>query len=314
MSKNVKIVGIDPAPVNDSYVFDPDGVLNWPQKRVRACREGADPRVIRAKPNQLIAAIKDLGTRGDEKVLVCWDAPLTGFVWPGANFFPEKALYTRKIEKYFQGQGLPRGINTLGYAAAAHWTISQVALGYPRMQEQNKFSSEPPVRLITNASGKTANMMCSPHLVEVHPAVAMYSWLKDETFTGANNTPYSGAEVSWKYKPKSKAEANKPYRVTPDDCYIKLLEKFPHLLKSLELTAPLNVAPKQYKDGPLDAIVAWLLGAIWLKEAEEVKLMGDHHTGAWLVPEAEEVKLMGDHHTGAWLVPEAAWKPIEEIE
>jgi hypothetical protein len=285
MNKDIKIVGIDPAPVNDSYIFDPDGILNWPQGKVKAAKKGADPRVIRAKPNQLIAAIKELGTRGDEKVLVCWDAPLTGFVWSDARFFPEKALYTRKIEKHFQEKGLPEGINTLGYAAAAHWTISQVALGYPRMQEQSTFSSEPPVRLITNSSGKTANMMCSPHLVEVHPAVAMYSWLKDETFTGAEKTSYSGANVSWKYKPKSRPDANKLYRITPDDCYLKLLKKLPCLLESLKLTAPLNVAPKQCKDGPLDAIVAWLLGAIWLEEAEDVKLMGDGDTGAWLVPE-----------------------------
>jgi predicted RNase H-like nuclease len=295
MSKKVKIVGIDPAPVSDSYVFDPDGVLNWPKGRIEASEIGADSRVIRAKPNQLIAAIKDLGARGDEKVLVCWDAPLTGFVWSDAVSFPEKALYTRKIEQHFQEQKLPKGISTLGYAAAAHWTISQVALGYPRMQEQSKFSSEPPVRLITCANGKTANMMCSPHLVEVHPAVAMYSWLKDETFVDTKNTSYSGADVSWKYKPKTKAETDKPYRVTPDDCYGKLLGKFPRLLENFNLTAPLSAAPKKCEDGPLDAIVAWLLGAIWLEEAEEVKLMGDRHTGAWLVPEA-------------------AWKSITEIK
>ncbi|NJC27030.1 hypothetical protein [Neolewinella antarctica] len=283
-NKSVKVIGIDPAPSNDSYIFDPSGVLNWTAGRKNPCKSKSDSRVIRATPYQLLSAVKKLARKQDEKVLICWDAPLTGYVWDEVQKITQGRLYTRPIEKKYQDENLPNGINTLGFAAAPHWTISQLALEYPRMMSDDKYKTSPPIKLLTKNKNRSLEYFSSPKVVEVHPAVAMYYWLKEESFTDDGDNTFQGDQISWKYKPKSKSEKNKEYRVTPKDCFKKLEHRFT-VLKELDLKEPLKVAPGYSRDGPLDAIVAWLLGRLWL-DTEEVTLDGDREGGAWLLPKS----------------------------
>ena len=233
---DIKVIGVDPAPSKGSTVFDID---NGFQTLETKCLDGY---------------LKNQMTK-NEKILVCWDAPLVNWNKPFENNF-----FSRSIERFFQTHYFPLqntknvkkidGVSVLGYAACSHWTISQYCLGFPIISQYDK--SKKPFELITENSQEISRHS----VVEVHPAVAIYFWL--------------GKDKMKPYKGKSKKVIDNLWsELIEVDCFsqYKNMEKHPN------------------NDDQLDALVAYVLGIEWTKkDPQTVKLFGNNLTGSFLLP------------------------------
>ncbi len=139
--------------------------------------------------------------------LICWDAPLTGPARDDKLRY-DGELYTRIIEKYFGGGVLrwqegriqrweskvpKKGIAVRGYGGLSHWAISRRVLGLPRVGPWDTAESLLPARLLTDAfETPPAPDADRPSVVEVHPALALWLWLRAEP-------EFAGREL-WLYK------------------------------------------------------------------------------------------------------------------
>jgi len=239
----MKVIGIDPAPRKGLSVFD-----------------GADHEV---KIEDAVATLADLAV--DDCRLVCWDAPLTGppssVVGGAAAAGP--AFSQRPIESFFSrkctGFRTPKGIAVLPFSGCSHWALTRCLLGLPRVGRFDMPVESLPFQLATCDDERP---VCGRHVVEVHPAVALWLWCREGR----------SATASCHYK-------NKKDRAV-------LLELWERLLEVPAVAAVLfevrDIAPKS--DDQLDARVAYALGRLWLDDQHSVVLLGNADTGAFLVP------------------------------
>jgi hypothetical protein len=241
----MKVIGIDPAPVKNPTIFDGKNF------------EDTIPT------NALKKYLSDL-KNDHQDLLICWDAPLTSF----SDAFMQKQkknkdydsnFYTRKIEyviKYTLEENPPSGISTMPYGSCPHWTITQHCLGLPQLYDGYTAESLPFALITEN------NLPISGHhIVEVHPALALWAWLKNTQETG------------WHYK-KDKEVFNN----------IKNSIRETLSLVTLPISNLDDIFNKIENDDHLDAFIAWALGALWLQDTNDIALIGNKESGALLLP------------------------------
>lgn len=102
------------------------------------------------------------------------------------------------------------------------------------------------------------------HIVEVHPAVALWLWFDDE---------YKGA---WTYKDKKNCRKGKR-----DEIIRELADRLSQRIKKSH-DIPLDDFANP-SDDELDAYTAWYLADRWLN-GDGVTLLGNASTGCFLVP------------------------------
>lgn len=239
----MNVVGVDPAPVKGLDVFD-----------------GHHRHVPLHEARSLIDALKE-----QPNVLVCWDAPLTGppTAVVGGGTARGSDFSQRPIESFFSrgesGFKVPVGISIRGYSGCPHWALSRSLLGLPQVGPFDAQGSSLPLALVATDTPPTQGR----HVVEVHPAVALWLWTRNERETGA----------SWEYK-KSLDVMN--------DLWVILLgiPRVPETLGGRLTTRPVS-------DDVLDAIVAYVLGRLWLREPRSIVLLGDSNRGTFLLPKVE---------------------------
>lgn len=226
---NFKVIGIDPAPSKKSTIFDGE-------------------RFHEMNNIELKSFLSKLSEQKEE-VLICWDAPLS-FNTNNTNF------YTRAIESYFQKhESLPKkGISIRGFAGCPHWAITQYLLGYPRIDEFER-GFVPNFKLVSDVKDlKDANK----YVTEVHPALAIWVWLKDRIDV---------ENIDWQYKKNNQT-------FTP----IKQL-----LQSSLKIDQ--KICDQIKNDDYLDAYVAWKLGRVWIDgKGKTVRILGNSRLGSFLLP------------------------------
>ena len=257
-----QVLGVDPAPSKNSTV----------------CYLGKKGPVFESlKANELLRLLK--GIIKQDNILITWDAPLTGpprILHPTDEPYDDSYFYTRQIEKYFNnkdGCKTPDGINTRGYGGCPHWTITKAFTGLPLLGPYCKKGEDLPFQHIESTKEKLRED--KPNIIEVHPALAMYLWLRSD----------KGIK-SWRYKGTRENAENKR-----ENCklfYDKLKDKLHTELEGIQLPALVKDADE------LDAFVAWLLGYLYVfKEAEnrekQVEVMGDQIKGSMLLPWDEKV-------------------------
>ncbi len=232
------VIGVDPAPKNGLDWFDGTGWGHVPPANARS-------------------KVKDWIDRG---FLIAWDAPLY------CGFAPDH-FYRRPIEVFFQN-GAPKraiglGCNVGSYSGLQHWTISQVALGWPRPAGMTPTRSSPSIQLhrkIDNAQ------VTSPGVVEVHPAIAIFVIL------GGRPVPI--------YKGKKKERHQLWSRLEKSGCPVQLNKK----RKKERIAVDDHDA--------LDASVAWWCAhSAWHGQA---LVLGDTSTGGFVVPATESAEMWQD--------------------
>jgi hypothetical protein len=209
-----------------------------------------------------------------ESVLLAWDAPLTGPADPDStkagarNPELQTDFTTREIERiYRNGDWKPaEGISVQGYAGCQHWALSRNLLGLPRVGPYDKKPNELPFNLLVQKPDDWRGQ----NVVEVHPALAMWLWLRGEK-----------PELEFQYK-TGKAEERK--RIQP-----KLLERL--LATWAGMGVPPNMLPsdcdrQEFANSPdlLDALVGAMLAYLWATGDNVVKLEGDRRKGTFLLP------------------------------
>jgi predicted RNase H-like nuclease len=239
----MNVVGVDPAPTKGLDVFD-----------------GRHRHVPLDAARSLINELKE-----QQNVLVCWDAPLTGpptAVVAGGNARGSD-FSQRPIESFFSrresGFKVPEGISMRGYSGCPHWALSRSLLGLPQVGPFDVNESSLPLVLVTTDNPPIQGR----HVVEVHPAVALWLWTRNERETGA----------SWKYKKSLEVMSN----------LWDILLAIPRV--SEVIGDPLTSGPAS--DDELDAIVAYMLGFLWVREHRSVVLLGDSNRGTFLLPRVD---------------------------
>jgi predicted RNase H-like nuclease len=265
-TSDILIVGVDPAPGKGSTAVEV--TIKNGQPSITLCK---GKEVLSTK--ELCECFEEWNSKSS--VLMAWDAPLTG---PSDIEKPwnDHSLTRRKIEALFAKENDKiAGISVQGYGSCPHWTISQRMLGLPKLHPAHKGGDFTLVGLDSDKSKLTGNR----HVVEVHPAVAIWQWLQK-------------TDKGWRYKGTTKE--NKSIRAEFCD---RLSEKW----KELDLDVGPLLAHAKKSDDVLDALTAAVLGYMWVSKDNEVALVGNIHTGAWLVPDNAETKewgqsLMGSHN------------------
>jgi len=243
----MKVSGIDPAPRRGLQVFD-----------------GTDHQI---KLEESAAFLADLAR--DDDHLVCWDAPLTGppsWVVEGAAA-EGSAFCQRPLESFFgrasTGFKAPPGISVQGYAGCPHWALTRSLLGLPRVGRFDGKAESLPFRPMTSDSQRPERGRC---IVEVHPAVALWLWCRDER----------GDAASGLYKSSLVCKADR------DKLVLEIWESL------LRVRAFAGTFPPTLRDpgtdDELDARVAYALGRLWLDDPAEVSFLGDADTGGFLLP------------------------------
>jgi len=238
----MKILGIDPAPSKQSVVFDGEKFKKY-------------------NANEL----KELITK-TKNTLICWDAPL-GFDVNTNDF------YYRPIELFFKANNKkindfqikpPSGISVLPIAGCPHWLISQYIVGYPTIDSKSL-----KIPLIIKKEDFKLN---STQIVEVHPALAIWIWLKNKNLQ----------KDEWKYKCQKKYIKKKAFNKI-----LSLLKE-----KNIINLEKLNPQDKKeiinFNDDYLDAYIAWKLGDL-LINSSKVMILGEK-SGSILLPYDKELK------------------------
>jgi hypothetical protein len=267
--RDFRVIGVDPAPSKPATVCDGSQIQPyWPSELAEhletSCREG--------------------------NTLICWDAPLTGppALTPAppprnaktATASARSRWYSQRIiEGFLRRLSPPKGISVQPYSGCPHWAVSRAVLGFPRVGRYDVIEDgDPPWRL---AHGQAEAPIEGAWLAEVHPAVAIWLWLRTDA-----------AEIeSWEYKSKPKDDNSKPkddrsklqdHKEPPIEvlkrCLISKLDDL-GVQKSL-----LTTMDDSENDDQLDAAVAYALGWLWLNGEHAVMLLGDAQTGAMLAP------------------------------
>jgi predicted nuclease with RNAse H fold len=238
----VRVIGIDPAPTKGLAVFDGE-YRTIPVREARSFLEN------------LANETHDL--------LICWDAPLTG---PASGVLrggsPTVSSFSqRPIESFFRksvGFKTPKGISVLGYSGCSHWALSRSLIGLPRTGPFDRDDLP-----FTLASEDRMRPSSGRHVVEVHPAVALWLWCKDRR----------PAEAHWEYKQNVDVQQ----------------ELWNHIVQIREISRCLasDCATPPSSDDELDAWAAYALGRLWLDEPSSVMLLGDLDQGSLLMPRSD---------------------------
>jgi predicted RNase H-like nuclease len=155
MSKKstVEIIGVDPAPGKNSFIYDGDSFYDL-------------------NADELIDFFKE--KEKSNNILICWDAPLSGPDIINKTTF--SGSYTdRPVEKALRKAiGKVEGCSVLPYSGCPHWTVSKAVFGYPIVGKFDTLEKDLPFKKLRSKedSGKL--------IVEVHPAVSMYFWLGND--------------------------------------------------------------------------------------------------------------------------------------
>jgi hypothetical protein len=209
-----------------------------------------------------------------ESILLAWDAPLTGPADPDSpqagarNSELQTDFTTREIERVFgNGDWKPaEGISVQGYAGCQHWALSRNLLGLPRVGPYDKKPDELPFNLLVQKPDDWRGQ----NVVEVHPALAMWLWLRGEK-----------PELEFQYKTGKTKERR---GIQP-----KLLER---LMETwADIGVPSHILPsdsdrQEFAKSPdlLDALIGGMLAYLWATGDNVVKLEGDRRKGTFLLP------------------------------
>ena len=218
-----------------------------------------------------------------EPTLLCWDAPLTGPPSTGKINALEYAYSQRIIEKFFScadtkgGRKVPPGISVRPYSGCSHWTITRASLGLPRLGRFDDPNDKLPFPLVHSVGAINPSKNCA---VEIHPAVAIWLWCREERRD----------DNIWTYKSGKKS--------------LNLLADLWKIL--LRQWAQTNVAPMTNvvgklsvptDDDELDAIVGWVLGMLLLEKHSSVTILGDATTGSFALPVDQKLQAAFDKFT-----------------
>ena len=244
------VLGIDPAPVKKSVVFD--GV-----------------KFREFTPYNLKRFIDKISFR-HKSIFIAWDAPLSAAI-DKDNF----NLYERRIEKYFNRNNkkirdffIPKGISTLGYASCSHWTISQYIFGYPNLNPL--LNSSHTYQLVQHT--RDINFVDGLQITETHPALALWIVLKELL------AEHPLFVETWQYKGvDAKDKSNKKRR----EIIIDTLFVIPFVADEIDLS--LYKDELLDSDDKLDAFFCWLLASKLLKKNRNVTIFGDNKVGSFLL-------------------------------
>lgn len=248
-----RVVGIDPGPAKGLHCFDASG---WKHVALDGSR----------------SYIQEL-TREDS-VLVCWDAPLTGptrdGLLPGSK--PRKKDFTQHpIDAFFGRKDwnfkAPKGISVLPYSGCSHWTISRSLLGLPRVGPYDQ-AEDLPFQLCHGDSIPGPGV----HIVEVHPALALWLWCTNEQHVD-----------NWQYK-ADVGICRKLLGCLLDQIWVDSARQ------SLALVQKIIDQQERGFDDVLDACIAYVLGDLWLRNSGGVILLGNLDTGAMLLPNVDGLR------------------------
>jgi len=259
-------IGIDPAPSGKAGRGNAVVILEAGRKLV--FRPSVPHDVIR----QQLADWKK-----SDSVLLAWDAPLTGPADPDSaeagarNKELNTDFTTRVIEQvYGNGDWKPdEGISVQGYAGCQHWALTRNLLGLPRVGPYDKKAEDLPFNLLVEKPDDWNGQ----NVVEVHPALAMWLWLRKD------NPP-----LNFRYKTAKGCTATERRGIRT-----KLLER---LLETWEGLGVLpNMLPSdsdrhEFEKSPdlLDALVGAILAYLWVTRVDDVTLEGDRRKGTFLLP------------------------------
>jgi len=213
----------------------------------------------------------------ESHILIGWDAPLTGPRVPGDNNAGEEDgdFTKRRIEKCWKSPQfeLPRGISVQGYAGCQHWTITRNLLGLPRVGPYDK--EEIPFRLLT--SNKERVDCSKPSVVEVHPALAIWIWVKDKSQEG----------IDYRYKGNPSGLTQEKVRENRKNLVELLFQVWGDMPIAKEvLWQSLQKEKSRCEHCPdvFDALVAAVLVYLWVNDPSSVTLLGDEAMGSFLLP------------------------------
>jgi predicted RNase H-like nuclease len=258
-------IGIDPAPSNKKHA-----VVKIEKGECK----------IEEKHNHS-ALRKQIGQWANEShILIGWDAPLTGPRVPDDDNAGENDgdFTKRDIEKCWkppQFDHPPKGISVQGYAGCQHWTITRNLLGLPRVGPYDK--EEIPFRLLTSNEGR--GDYSKPSVVEVHPALAMWLWVKGE----------APKDFDYRYKGKPTRELKSSKIHENRENLVNLLFQVWGRMRigEGELWESLQEKKEICQKCPdtFDALVAAVLVYLWANEPSSVTLLGDAAKGSFLLPD-----------------------------
>lgn len=260
-------VGIDPAPSSKG-----SAIVEY--------LAGESPAKIRLRRNVSHPELRaDLCRWKSEhpSVLIAWDAPLTGPQDPEANEAGGSGVHSRAdftmrdIEKEIRDE-IPdevEGISVVGYAGCPHWTITRNLLGLPRVGPFDREWDALPYSLLW----ARPEFWSGHYVLEVHPAVALWAWLKD-----------SDTKITdWRYKRGSRQSQREisGQLLAGLECYWQKLSLYPFVAAIRE-----NRAELIESNDLLDALVAAALAALFIPDSARVDLRGNRSRGAMLLPVA----------------------------
>lgn len=152
----------------------------------------------------------------------------------------------------------------LPFSGCPHWALTRCLLGLPRVGQFDMPVESLPFQLATCNDERP---VYGRHVVEVHPAVALWLWCREGRSVTAS---WHYNTASWYYK-KDRAVLLELWDI---------LRKVPAVATVLYEVQ--DIVPKS--DDQLDARIAYALGRLWLDDPASVLLLGNADTGAFLVP------------------------------
>lgn len=208
-------------------------------------------------------------------VLLAWDAPLTGPQDPesdeagGALGHRRSDFTIRQIEKEIR-KVIPtaaEGISVIGYSGCPHWTITRNLLGLPRVGPFDQGWDTLPYSLLCSP----ATSWPGHYVLEVHPALALWAWLKDSALN----------IMDWRYK----AGSRRSQRLILDQILSGLVSCWDKtsLLPFVEVIKERRKELLHSND-LLDALVAAALATLFIQNPDSVELQGSKARGAMLLP------------------------------
>lgn len=257
------VVGVDPAPRSGAviaYLIRPDGLVF----------EAVSPDALADRLTGVLAA-PGVGPR-----LICWEAPLTGPTVAPQLDAREGAYSRRPIEVAFSRSGLnpPSGISVLPYCLCPHWTISRAVLGHPRVSRYDVTAGLPHALVFDLPNPQAGSVV-----TEVHSAVAIWVALgmPDENLSYKGRNPaLSPAELFERFKGSACVRSWRRALGQPVDSVLGGVDAWIGRHRGLG-------------DDRLDAVVALLLGIVWLSDPELVGVFGDAFTGSFLLPRTKKL-------------------------
>lgn len=240
--------------------FDPT-----PARGAHVCDNGGAPRLLSVQGMANFLAVLP------DDVMIGYDGPLSGPVAPDDPVLRQADLSRRIIEAFFKspedGFALPASIPLTGYATLPHWPLTRRMFGLPRLGPLDRPMEQLPFPPLLEAA---APPVSGRHLVEVNAQVAIWLVaLEDPAFGGIN----------WGYRDRPDVMAS-IWRIVVERLTGRSSAEMADFWK---LPPPDNMSQ-------FEAIVAWLMVALWSADDGQIQLLGTQKTGAWLLPKTPGMK------------------------